>query len=283
MDPATHPGFSGKIRPLKTEDSTRPVGISAQIPTRPFPYYTDAMTEVAFVMPVLHPSSSNSSTSLRSAESSDSGQDNMSAQIQVPLPLINIPSHPSPTSQMSVPGPLPPPPTHSLATPSPSNKDYVNIDAFSSGKDTVGSGVCESSVVAEGFSTYPGSQLRKYTRNEPLGSSMGSDTPRKKWVVPQDCAAMVVWLEKFEDHLSFPSEVLSGLLHGVNLSGFGSHKIPQGMRKSLPIIFIHMMSSGLYQIVTKTSGGRYYYLCICCCCCYCCYSCCCCYYYCYCC
>lgn len=67
---------------------------------------------------------------------------------------------------------------------------------------------------------------------------------------------MIVWLEKFEDHLVFPADVLSGVLHSASFSGYGSHKIPQGVRRELPVIFIHRMSSGLYQILTKNSGGR---------------------------
>lgn len=67
---------------------------------------------------------------------------------------------------------------------------------------------------------------------------------------------MVVWLEKLEDRLNFPSDVLTRLLHGASFSGLGSHKVSQNVKKSLPVIFIHKMSSGLYQIVTDNSGGR---------------------------
>ena len=77
----THPGFAGKVRQVRSsseEESGRPVGVSAQIPFRPFPYFADAMNEIAFVVPQLKPSCSNSAASLRSVESSDSGQDSAS-------------------------------------------------------------------------------------------------------------------------------------------------------------------------------------------------------------
>ena len=249
MDPANHPGFAGKLRPSRTEDSARPVGLSAQIPSRPFPYYTDAMTELAFVMPTLRPSSGDSSASLRSVESSDSNQD-VTLSSQTTAQPQNLSTQ---TSQLH-----PPPPTLQPQGPgsgqdSPSTKAmYINIEAFSS-KDHAGSGVSESTVTAEGYSTYPRSSLGKKSSKLEHG---GIDSPRKRWTVPQDCAAIVVWLERFEDHLVFPLEVMSGLLHGISLPGFGSHKISQSMRKSLPIIYIHKMSSGLYQIITKNSGGR---------------------------
>lgn len=260
MNPKTHPGFAGKLRPSKTEDSARPVGVSAQIPHRPFPYYTDAMTELAFVVPTLRPSAGDSSASLRSVESSDSSQDvSTSFSLQSQASAQPQPS-PALTTQMSQPVHL------SLSSQTPQNTNsgqnspsgstknnsmYINIDALHNPKDSVGSGVSESVATAEGYSTYPGlSRAKKQGKVEP-----GSETPRKRWVVPQDGAAIVVWLEKFEDHLSFPTEVLSGLLHGTSFSG--SHKITQSMKKFLPIIFIHMMSSGLYQIVTNNSGGRF--------------------------
>lgn len=275
VNPKTHPGFAGKLRPLKTEDSARPVGTSAQIPSRPFPYYSDAMTELAFVVPTLRPSAGDSSASLRSAESSDSSQDVSGYYSFLPsaqgpasgpgavappttaTPLLTQSSVPLP-SQSSTPSGQESP-LGSGPTPKTNNSMYINIDAFPS-KDPVGSGVTESTAVAEGFSTYPLSRGKKYSRADPpmQGAPQGgSETPRRKWVVPQDGAAMVVWLERFEDHLSFPTEVLSGMLHGGSLSGLGSHKVTQGsMRKSLPIIFIHMLSSGLYQIITCNSGGR---------------------------
>ena len=80
VNPVTHPGFAGKVRQVRSsgEDPGRPVGVSAQIPFRPFPYFADAMNEIAFVVPQLKPSCSNSAASLRSVESSDSGQDSSS-------------------------------------------------------------------------------------------------------------------------------------------------------------------------------------------------------------
>ena len=130
----------------------------------------------------------------------------------------------------------------------------------------MGSGVRESSATAEGFSSYPGvlSHQPPQQAKKPLGKSdyhpggggpLG-EAPRRKWP-HQDCAAMIVWLERFEDHQNFPVAVLSRVLHSVSPSGQSGHKHPgSGTRGSLPTIFIHKMASGLYQIVTKNSGGR---------------------------
>ena len=88
-------------------------------------------------------------------------------------------------------------------------------------------------------------------------SSDGSDTPRRRAALPQDCAAVVVWLEKFEDHVNFPLESMSGILHGTSsYSGFGSHKLSAATKKNLPAIFIHKLSSGLYQTVIRTPSYR---------------------------
>ena len=280
VNPRTHPGFAGRLRPSKTEDAARPVGVSAQIPSRPFPYYADAITELAFVVPTLRPSAGDSSASLRSVESSDSNQDvsasyNMLQSQQtastaaVPMPVVQL--HPPPpglSTQQSLPATVvsqpatttsQPMPTSAAQEPTPPSSSvpkhdsvYMNIDAFPT-KDPVGSGVSESSAIAEGYATYPGiSRAKKYSKSE----AQGSDTPRRRWAVPLDGAALVVWLEKLDDHQGFPTEMLSRLLHGVAFSGFGSHKISHSAKKSLPVIFIHKMSSGLYQIVTDNSGGR---------------------------
>lgn len=240
------------MRPSKTEDSARPVGLSAQIPSRPFPYYTDAMTELAFVVPTLRPSAGDSSASLRSVESSDSGQDvsalysvqtQSTVQLQPPL-LGHQVSQPTLASSH-----LPAPQQDSM---------YVNIDSFAPRDPVnVGSGVSESTAIAEGYSTYPGnSRVKKHPSRSEIHGTTGSDTPKRRWALPQDGAAVVVWLEKLDDRLNFPVEVLSRLLHGVSPSGLGSHKIAHNTKKSLPVIFIHKMSSGLYQIGTDNSGGR---------------------------
>ena len=84
----------------------------------------------------------------------------------------------------------------------------------------------------------------------------GGDTPRRRAALPQDCATIVVWLEKFEDHLNFPLEALSGILHGSSFAGFGSHKVSTTTKKTLPAVFIHRLASGLYQTVTKTPSYR---------------------------
>lgn len=219
----THPGFAGKIRQSRSsEDQNRPISLSAQIPLRPFPYYANLMTEIAFIMPIQKPSSSDSAASLRSAESSDSGQDITSS---VPGQNIQQPEQPAslPSSMM---------------------------------KEPQGSGVSESSVHAESSIQFQGGapRIKKYGSKTEI--TMAVDTPRRRTPIPQDCAALVVWLEKFEDHWNFPLEIMSGILHGGSFTGLGSHKASPMNKKELPIIFIHMLSSGLYQIVTKNPCYR---------------------------
>ena len=234
VEPVNHPGFAGKIRPSKSEDASRLVGISAQIPLRAFPYYADVMNEVAFIVPTLKPSSSDSATSLRSAESSDSGQDvtaSLAAQTQ------------GQTQQQAL---------------GDSHGTFMQPL-----KERQGSGVSESTATAQIDSTgekpIPAGVAAGIhpLRTKFSGSKselIASDTPRRRLAMPQDCAAMVVWLEKFEDHTSFPLEVLSGTLHGGTFVGFGSHK---SSKKVLPTIFIHLLSSGLYQITIKNPSGRW--------------------------
>ncbi len=243
------------------------------------------MTELAFVMPTLRPSAGDSSASLRSVESSDSGQDisslsvSLSSSSQMPgtpsQQQLVPPASQLTTRQLSQPTPqitthLDPAQPTVDHTPNPSgaatgknNSMYMNIDAFPSGKNPT---VSESTAVAEGYPTYPGpssSRSKKVSRAvdaflAPTLGGGGGETPRRRGVVPQDGAAIVVWLEKFEDHTHFPAEVLSRLLHGTSLApGLGgSHKISTNAKKSLPIIFIHKMASGLYQIATHNSEGR---------------------------
>ena len=169
VDPVSHPGFSGRIRETKSSDQSRPIGLSAQIPLRPFPYYADAICEVAFIMPTLKTSTpSDSALSVQSTESSDSGQETTS-----------LSSHPCDSVTSIQPPPM---------------------------KDAQGCGVSESVVTAEGSGT------GRRSSNRPDIVSL--DTPRsKRGAVPQDCAAIVVWLEKFEDHVRFPLEAMSGILH----------------------------------------------------------------------
>lgn len=222
VDPVSHPGFAGRIRQAKTDDATRPIGVSAQIPLRPFPYYSDVISEVAFVMPTLKPSSSDSATSVRSTGSSDSGQDS------VPPPLQQ--------------GELPP----------------VSSMQPLLHRDPQGSGVSESTAQAESSKGLSASTVsaRRFGSKVDLMSSL--DTPRtRRSVVPQDCAAIVVWLEKFEDHLNFPLETLSNILHGGSFATGGSQKTTVSTKRALPVIFIHMLSSGLFQIATKNPCSRY--------------------------
>ena len=75
VDPSTHPGFKGKLHPLSDDtQGSKPLIVQAQIPLTPFTYFTDSIHEVAFVTPVVRSSTwSNSNSSVRSMDSSDSG------------------------------------------------------------------------------------------------------------------------------------------------------------------------------------------------------------------
>jgi hypothetical protein len=76
VDPASHFGFKGKLHPISDHGSgdPKPLYIDAQIPFKPFVYFANLNTEVAFVLPTLKQSKSlSSSSSLRSVESSDVG------------------------------------------------------------------------------------------------------------------------------------------------------------------------------------------------------------------
>jgi len=213
VDPISHAGFSGRIRESK---STHPHTVSAQIPLRPFPYYADAVFEVAFIMPTLKPPSQDPAPSLRNTESSDSGQETSSLSGQ------SLPNQTELVSSMQPPM-----------------------------KDAQGSGVSESAVVAKGASI--GSSIDKRKSSRSADRIAGLESPRsRKGAMPQDCAAIVVWLEKFEDQFNFPLEILSSVLHGSMLGG--SQKTN---KKVLPVTFIHMLSSGLFQITTKNPNSRY--------------------------
>ncbi len=264
------------------------MGISAQIPQRPFPYFTDCINELAFVVPRLRTTAGDSSASLRSVESSDSGQDVAFSQNPSTLLASQQQGKAIATSPMSQPLPpgTPPGSRHSgqdspsfskPAMPAPSatqppttpssSSVYMNIDQLaprpglsggggaSTGSEAATSNVSSSSVTMEGYGTYPGlAQKPRSSKGELVPGGVGADTPRRKWH-QQDCAAMIVWLEKFEDHVNFPVNVLSKLLHSTHQSGLGSQK-PLHAKKSLPVIFIHKMNSGLYQILTKNTKGR---------------------------
>ncbi len=207
VDPVKHPGFSGKLRP-ESEEGSHGIGTSAQIPYRPFPYYADAINEMAFVHPVCKQSSSNSASSIRSVESSDSGPE-----------VGSVVSESLPSSQASyqVPQSVP------LWT-APS-----------------GSGVQESYVQADGERVLRGGLKGVATTTGPSLLPSESDTPRRRATIPQDCAAVVVWLECYEDHRQFPLERMSKLLH----KGYC-----KGAKDFIPTIFVHKLALGLYQIVT---------------------------------
>ena len=208
VDPVKHPGFSGKLRPESEEGGSHSIGTSAQIPYRPFPYYADAINEMAFIHPVCRQSSSNSASSIRSVESSDSGPE-VGPVVSEPLP--------------------------------PSQGSYQVPQLLPLRIAPSGSGVQESCVQADGERVLKGG-LKGVSTTTGLGLLPSeSDTPRRRTTIPQDCAAIVVWLECYEDHRQFPLERMSKLLH----KGYC-----KGAKDIIPTIFVHKLVSGLYQIVT---------------------------------
>ena len=206
VDPLGHAGFAGKIRPERPDETGHMLHFGAQIPAHPFPYYADCIMEMAFIQPVLRPSPSHSSASLRSVESSDSGQDAVSMASKSSLPPVAEREPLCPQASL---------PLHHVPPQSASTSE------------------------GERFYTLPTRGKQTLTSRTDVPSS---DPPRKKSATPQDCAVMVVWLEKYEDHTSFPLQALSGLLHG------SCGRLTQ--RRALPCIFIHMLPSGLYQVTT---------------------------------
>ena len=85
------------------------------------------------------------------------------------------------------------------------------------------------------------------------------ETPARRRVHrPQDCAVIVAWLERFEDRLEFPVAELTASLHSpVNVSsGYFSTLTKKGSDFTLPVIFIHPLSSGLYRISTRITSYR---------------------------
>lgn len=216
MDPLKHPGFAGKLRPDIDEATPHGIGLNAQIPLRPFPYFADAITEIAFVTPTRLSSANESVSSVRSVDSSDSGPDSSSG----PSTGGDSISYPTPPSVPTWSAPL-------------------------------GSGVSKSPVTAggEGGGIKP---IRSSTSQS--SSSMGgpsqvgpesADTPRRRLAPPRDCGALVVWLECFEDHLSFPIESMTKVLYKSGGSGKTGGSL-------LPVVFVHRLTSGLYQIMTRS-------------------------------
>ena len=213
VDPLSHAGFAGKIRPGRPDETGHMLTFGAQIPSQPFPYYADSVMEVAFIQPVLRPSASHSSTSLRSVESSDSGQDAVSTASKSSLPPA-VEKEPL-CSQTSLPF-----------------LQQVGV---------------AQTVEGERCHTLP-------LRGKQMGSRTdihSTEPPRRRSAVPQDCAVLVVWLDRFEDHASFPLEDLSEVLHGASFGGVSTSRL--ALRRVLPCIFIHMLPSGLFQVTTTAS------------------------------
>ena len=88
------------------------------------------------------------------------------------------------------------------------------------------------------------------------------ETPARRRVHrPQDCAVIVAWLERFEDRLEFPVAELTASLHSpVHVSsGYFSTLTKKGSDFTLPVIFIHPLSSGLHRISPHVAPSRLEY------------------------
>ena len=86
------------------------------------------------------------------------------------------------------------------------------------------------------------------------------ETPARRRIHrPQDCAVIVAWLERFEDRLEFPIAELTASLHSTMSisSGYHSTLTKRGSDSTtLPVVFIHPLSSGLYRISTHIPASR---------------------------
>ena len=86
------------------------------------------------------------------------------------------------------------------------------------------------------------------------------ETPARRRIHrPQDCAVIVAWLERFEDRLEFPIAELTASLHSPMSisSGYHSTLTKRGSDSTtLPVVFIHPLSSGLYRISTHIPASR---------------------------
>ena len=86
------------------------------------------------------------------------------------------------------------------------------------------------------------------------------ETPARRRIHrPQDCAVIVAWLERFEDRLEFPIAELTASLHSpISISsGYHSTLTKRGSDSTtLPVVFIHPLSSGLYRISTHIPASR---------------------------
>ena len=240
VEPLIHSGFAGKIRASKADDSGRPVGIMAQIPSRPFHYYADAMRECAFVIPVLCTGTSDSAGSLRSGESSDSGQDAASIMTQASMfGTERDGSYPQSSTSSSFQT------TYGL----PQGRERDSSSPTTT-QGSVGSHVLLGSSAMSHVQGEKEKLRGKMSVSNSRSEQPSSEAVRRRSSVPQDCAVMVVWLEHYEDHISFPVEVLSTVLHGRSAAGTSNIKLAS--RRSLPCIFIHCLPSGLYQITTRS-------------------------------
>ena len=203
------------------------------------------------MMPVTRPSGSDSTASIRSGESSDS--DPLGQQSE--LSYSSLLAHTSlPTYLLKGGGGGGGGGANSMAAAMMSSANACSESA-DSGSGGGGGGGGDRGSILSGLRNI--STARMTSEHSSSAAASSSDTPRKRSMLPQDCAAVVVWLEKFEDHLNFPLESLSKVLHATSLVGLGSQK---SFKRSLPTIFIHKLSSGLYQIKVKAVSGRYVYV-----------------------
>jgi len=104
----------------------------------------------------------------------------------------------------------------------------------------------------------PSLSLSGGMRSKAFHSEQAETPARRRIHRPQDCAVIVAWLERFEDRLEFPIAELTASLHSPmsSSSGYYSTLTKRGADSTLPVVFIHPLSSGLYRISTHITSSR---------------------------
>lgn len=121
------------------------------------------------------------------------------------------------------------------------SKDFVTVTAFS----RMTEGADPSLSLSGGF------------RPKALHSDLLETPARRRIHRPQDCAVIVAWLERFEDRLQFPIAELTASLHSPVSASSGYYSLTKrGLDSTLPVVFIHPLSSGLYRISTHLASSR---------------------------